>query len=152
GRVCAAGDEPHRKERGRAFHDTSVPRPHDTGDSVIDMLQIHSPRTVAVAVAAALLCTAGAASADRHRSFGSGGFASNGTFGLGLEIGEPTGLNGKYFMQPDRAIDFGLGAIYRDYRGGDGFHVYADYLWHPTTLVRAQAFQMPFYVGIGGRF
>jgi hypothetical protein len=107
---------------------------------------------MAVALAAALVCTTSVARADRHRSFGSGGFASNGTFGLGFEIGEPTGLNGKYFMQPDRAIDFGIGAIYRDYRGGDGFHLYADYLWHPTTLVRAEAFQMPFYVGIGGRF
>jgi hypothetical protein len=107
---------------------------------------------MAVAFAAALLCTASVARADRHRSFGGGGFASNGTFGLGLELGEPSGLNGKYFMQPDRAIDFGIGAIYGDYYGGDGLHLYADYLWHPTTLVRAEAFQMPFYIGVGGRY
>jgi hypothetical protein len=116
------------------------------------MLEKITRRTVAAAVATALACTSSIAVAGRNRSFGGGGFSSNGTFGLGLEIGEPTGLNGKYFVQPDRAFDFGIGAIYRTYRGGDGFHIYGDYLWHPTTLVRAQAFQMPFYLGVGARF
>ena len=115
------------------------------------MMEITPRKILAVAIAAALACSSSAAFAGRNRSFGGGGFASNGTFGLGLEIGEPTGLNGTYFVAPERAIDFGIGAIYRTYRGGDGFHIYADYLWHPTTLVHAQAFQMPFYIGVGGR-
>src|SRR5215813_5205880 len=102
------------------------------------MMEIITRRNVAAALAVALACTSSAAFADRRgRSFGGGGYTSNGVFGLGLEIGEPTGLNGKYFVAADRAIDFGIGAIYQDYRGGDGFHIYADYLWHPVTLVHA---------------
>lgn len=115
-------------------------------------MEIKSRRTLAVAVAAALACSSSTAFAGRHRSFGGGGFASNGTFGLGLELGEPSGINGKYFYAPDKAIDFGIGAIYGSYRGGNGFHLYVDHLWHPVTLVRAEAFQMPFYIGVGGRF
>jgi len=77
-------------------------------------------------------------------------FESNKTFGLGLELGEPTGLTGKYFVAPDRAIDFGVGDIYH-YGDRSGLHVYLDYLWHPVSLVSTEAFELPFYFGIGGR-
>jgi hypothetical protein len=80
------------------------------------------------------------------------GFQANKTFGLGLELGEPTGLNGKYFLSESGALDFGIGWIYRHYYYGDGFHIYADYLWHPVSLVSASAFELPFYIGGGLRF
>jgi len=80
------------------------------------------------------------------------GFEANKTFGLGLELGEPTGLNGKYFFGPRTALDFGLGWIYQHYYYGDGLNVYADILFHPTSLVSAEAFELPFYVGGGLRF
>jgi hypothetical protein len=115
------------------------------------MMETTLRRILAIGLAVAIAGSSSAAFAQRHRSFGGGGFSSNGVFGLGLELGEPSGLNGKYFVAPDRALDFGIGAIYGYYRGGNGFHVYGDYLWHPLTLVRAQAFQMPFYVGVGAR-
>jgi hypothetical protein len=85
---------------------------------------------------------------------GGGGrdFQANKTFGLGLELGEPTGLNGKYFFSDDVALDFGLGWIYRHYYYGDGLHVYADVLFHPVSLVSAEAFELPFYIGGGVRF
>jgi hypothetical protein len=83
---------------------------------------------------------------------GDGGFEANKTFGLGLELGEPTGLNGKYFLSPSGALDFGVGYIYGYYYYGDGIHIYGDYLWHPVSLVSAQAFELPFYIGVGGRF
>jgi hypothetical protein len=80
-------------------------------------------------------------------------FSANKTFGLGLELGEPTGLTGKYFLNDSNALDFGLGYIYHSYYyGDDGVHVYADYLWHPLSLVSAQAFELPLYIGVGGRF
>lgn len=104
---------------------------------------------VAVVFALALSSTA---DAGRRRSFGGGSdFQSNGTFGLGLELGEPTGLNGKLFLSPNQAIDFGLGEIYHHYYAGDGLHLYLDYLWHPKELVRTEAFKLPFYIGVGGR-
>jgi hypothetical protein len=78
-------------------------------------------------------------------------FEANKTFGLGLELGEPFGLTGKYFLNADRALDFGVGEIY-DYYYYRGYHVYGDYLWHPVSLASTDAFELPFYVGLGGRF
>jgi len=79
-------------------------------------------------------------------------FEANKTFGLGLELGEPTGLIGKWFLSSSGALDFGLGYIYGHYYAGDGIHLYADYLWHPFSFVSAEAFELPFYFGVGGRF
>ena len=80
------------------------------------------------------------------------GFTANKTFGLGIELGEPTGLNGKYFVSDSGAFDFGVGFIYEHYYYGDGIHLYGDYLFHPTSLVSAQAFELPFYIGGGLRY
>ena len=78
-------------------------------------------------------------------------FEANKTFGLGLELGEPTGLNGKYFLSGDRALDFGIGDIYH-YVNRSGLHIYGDYLFHPVSLAATDVFELPLYVGIGGRF
>ncbi len=104
----------------------------------------------AVALALAVSTTAEA----RHRSFDGTGsdYQSNGGFGLGIELGEPDGLNGKLFLNPSQAIDFGIGEIYGTYYGGNsGLHLYADYLWHPKQLLATEAFKLPFYIGVGGR-
>jgi hypothetical protein len=77
-------------------------------------------------------------------------FEANKTFGLGLELGAPTGLNGKYFLSSDRALDFGIGSIYA-YRSRYGFHVYGDYLFHPVSLAATEPFELPLYVGLGVR-
>lgn len=82
----------------------------------------------------------------------SGGFEANKTFGLGLELGEPTGLNGKVFVSPKVAIDFGLGYIYRTYYYGDGLHLYGDVLFHPVLLSSGPTVEIPFYVGVGLRY
>ncbi len=80
-------------------------------------------------------------------------FTANKTFGLGLELGQPTGLTGKYFLSESNALDFGVGYIYHSYwYGDDGLHLYLDYLWHPASLVSARAFELPFFIGVGGRF
>ena len=78
-------------------------------------------------------------------------FEANKTFGLGLELGEPTGVTGKYFLSASNALDFGLGTIY-NYFDRDGLHLYLDYLWHPVSLISNESFELPFYVGVGGRF
>ncbi len=90
---------------------------------------------------------------DRRRSSRGGkGFVANKVFGLGLEVGEPTGLNGKWFLSKSGALDFGVGWVYSHYYYGDGAHLYVDYLWHPTSLVSAPGFELPFYVGVGLRY
>jgi hypothetical protein len=78
-------------------------------------------------------------------------FEANKTFGLGLELGAPTGVTGKYFLSADRALDFGLGTVYNS-RDRYGLHIYGDYLFHPVSLVSSEAFELPLYVGLGGRF
>ena len=83
----------------------------------------------------------------RHRT---SSFEANKTFGLGIMLGAPTGLSGKYYLGADTALDFGVGTIY-GYRDRRGLHIHADYLWHPLSLASADAFELPLYFGIGGR-
>jgi hypothetical protein len=103
-----------------------------------------------------VLAVASAEPADaRPRPAGGGSmrsFSANKTFGLGLELGAPFGLTGKYFISDSNALQFGLGAIYEHYYAGDGLHLYFDYLWHPFSLVSAAEFELPFFIGVGGRF
>lgn len=46
-------------------------------------------------------------------------------FGFGLILGEPTGITGKYFSDPENAVDMGIAYSFSDY-----MLVYADKLWH----------------------
>jgi len=86
------------------------------------------------------------------RSGDGGGFQANKTFGLGLELGEPTGFTGKYFVSDTGALDFGVGWIYRHYYYDDGLHLYFDYLWHPTSFASTPSVEVPFYIGLGLRY
>jgi hypothetical protein len=109
--------------------------------------------TTLVAIALAAFVASSTADA-RPRPQRGQAFHSNKTFGLGLELGAPFGLTGKYFLGEgsDRALDFGIGDI--DYFYGDryGLHIYGDYLFHPVSLVQTEAFELPLYAGIGARF
>src|SRR5688572_11947699 len=69
-------------------------------------------------------------------------FEANKGFGLGIMLGAPSGLSGKYFYAADKAFDFGLGAI-GYYRGRDGIHLHFDHLWHPLSFVSTPAFELP---------
>ncbi|MBV8762095.1 MAG: hypothetical protein JO257_32680 [Deltaproteobacteria bacterium] len=103
-------------------------------------------------IAIAVLASVGTADArPRPHGFGGERFEANKTFGIGLELGEPEGINAKWFLKPDQALDFGLGYVYHHYYAGDGGQLYVDYLWHPAVLAKAEGFELPFYVGVGGR-
>ncbi len=108
-------------------------------------------RTHILLALAVVALAASPAEARRNRSFGKSNYSANGTFGLGLELGSPFGLNGKYFVTDNQALNFGVGAdgYYRGDR--DGLHLYLDYLFHPIRLANVPAFQLPLYIGIGGR-
>jgi hypothetical protein len=75
--------------------------------------------------------------------------ADGGPFGLGLILGSPTGIDGKLYFNKQNALDFAVGEAFVNERG---FHLHADYLWHPVMLTQDEAFFLPFYLGIGGRF
>jgi hypothetical protein len=110
---------------------------------------------LAKAVLVSVVLALGLGSADladaRPRPRAGKSFEANKTFGLGLMLGAPSGLSGKYFLSSDNALDFGVGAI-GYYRGRSGLHLHLDYLWHPVSLASVPEFELPLYFGIGGRF
>ena len=80
-------------------------------------------------------------------------------FGLGVIIGEPTGISAKLWTSSVTAFDFGLGwSIGGDrignyngsYNGGSRVHFHMDYLWHTFDAFNT-AERLPLYYGIGGR-
>jgi hypothetical protein len=69
-------------------------------------------------------------------------------FGLGVIIGEPVGITGKYWMDRRAAIDGTISYSFNDY-----FLLYSDYLYHfPGAFGRSSEFvsQLNPYVGVGG--
>ena len=77
-------------------------------------------------------------------------FVANKTFGLGLMIGAPTALSGKWFYGSSTAFDFGIG-VYRRWRDRDGLHFHFDHLWHPVSIASNSSFELPLYLGLGAR-
>lgn len=73
--------------------------------------------------------------------------SEKGVFGLGIILGEPTGLSAKYYLADDAAIDAAVGFAVV----GRGPQVHADYLWHPWILERKESFVLPAYLGAGLR-
>ena len=67
-------------------------------------------------------------------------------FGIGVIIGEPTGLSLKYWLDEERAID---GAAAWSYSENDSFQLHGDYLIHNYEWLEAR--EMPVYYGIGVR-
>ena len=102
-----------------------------------------------IAVAFALVL-ASAPTEARPRPAAGRSFRANKTFGLGVMLGAPSGLSGKYYMTQDTALDFGLG-VYHRFGHRDGLHAHADFLWHPVSLLGTPAFELPLYFGLGAR-
>lgn len=73
---------------------------------------------------------------------------SPGPFGLGLVIGEPTGLSMNYKLSSERSID---GAFAWNFSPYAGFEFHGDYLWHRNNLFRISTTGMNLHYGIGGR-
>jgi hypothetical protein len=74
--------------------------------------------------------------------------ADQGRFGLGLMLGEPTGVNAKYFIDRYNALDAGVGWSLTD---DHDFHLHADYLYHVYSLVHSESGEAPIYFGVGAR-
>ena len=71
--------------------------------------------------------------------------------GIGLIVGEPTGLSVKYWLDEEHAID---GAAAWSFWDGDGFQLHADYLWHNFDLLDEPSGlegKLPVYFGVGAR-
>lgn len=100
-------------------------------------------RTAAViAVTAVVILTAilpGVAQAEHTK----------GPFGLGIIFGEPTGIDGKFFLTPTNAIE---GAVAWSLSGNNNLHIQAEYLYHRYDLISVSKGQLPLFFGVGGRF
>lgn len=74
--------------------------------------------------------------------------AQNKPFGLGIILGEPTGLSAKLWTTSTNAFDF---AAAWSFKGDGHLLLQADYVWHMFDLIRVTRGKLPFYIGIGGR-
>ena len=70
--------------------------------------------------------------------------------GVGVIVGEPTGLSLKYWLDEDRAID---GAAAWSFSDNDSFQLHADYLFHRYDIFDTGEVtgKMPLYYGLGAR-
>jgi hypothetical protein len=66
-------------------------------------------------------------------------------FGMGLIIGDPTGLTVKGFLSPETAIDGALGFAFLD---GDDLSVHADFLWQ-FPIKQWENAALDLYLGVG---
>ena len=73
--------------------------------------------------------------------------ADKGTFGIGLILGEPTGISAKLYLKDDQALQAGLGFAFI----GDGLHLHVDYVFHPWILQSSASLVLPVYIGPGVR-
>ena len=62
-------------------------------------------------------------------------FAQDKGLGVGIIIGQPTGFSVKSWLNPQNALDFGLGFSFA--KNDNTAHIHADYLWHSFTAIQA---------------
>jgi hypothetical protein len=77
-------------------------------------------------------------------------------FGMGIVLGEPTGLSAKLWTSRDNAFDFAAAWSFRNYHHNDNHNdgsvlLQADYVWHFFNLIPVSSGKLPLYIGIGGR-
>jgi hypothetical protein len=68
--------------------------------------------------------------------------------GLGVIVGEPTGLSLKFWQSRTTAIDVAAAWSFADQ---SAFHLHGDVLFHKFDALKVEKGQLPFYFGIGGR-
>jgi hypothetical protein len=69
-------------------------------------------------------------------------------FGLGLMVGEPTGISAKYWIDGNNAFDFGL--AYSFVQKFSAMSLHADYLYHAFDVIKSD-YRLPVYYGFGAR-
>ncbi len=69
-------------------------------------------------------------------------------FGLGVIVGEPTGINAKLWTSESTALDFGLGYSFTS--SNSLFDFYADYVFHNPDMLQSEE-KFIVYYGPGAR-
>jgi hypothetical protein len=70
-----------------------------------------------------------------------------GALGVGIVLGEPTGICAKLYIKDDQAIQAVVGSAFI----GGGLQLHADYVFHPYILQTRPSFVLPVYFGPGVR-
>ena len=70
--------------------------------------------------------------------------------GIGVILGEPTGLSAKKWLSSEHAVD---AALAWSFSNDTRIQVHGDYLYHRVHFFNADEYEgrIPFYFGIGGR-
>jgi hypothetical protein len=100
------------------------------------------PVFLVMAVATAAIAVPARARADDELRAG-----EKGTLGIGIILGEPTGISAKLYLDDDQAIQAALGSAFV----GGGLQLHADYVVHPVVLQSRPSFVLPVYIGPGVR-
>ncbi|KPK74533.1 MAG: hypothetical protein AMJ89_06065 [candidate division Zixibacteria bacterium SM23_73] len=74
--------------------------------------------------------------------------AQDSGFGLGVILGEPTGISGKLWIEDSKAID---GAVAWSFDDESAMHLHADLLFHSSNISKVEMSKLLLYYGIGGR-
>ncbi len=75
-------------------------------------------------------------------------FAQQKGFGLGVVLGEPTGISAKFWLTSATALDFGLGYSFTSKKSV--FDFYADYVFHNSDMIHSTE-NFVVYYGPGAR-
>jgi len=70
------------------------------------------------------------------------------TFGLGVIVGEPTGIDAKWFLNDTNALE---GALAWSLSNDNNLHIQVDYLHHQYDWIVPKKGRIPVYFGLGGR-
>lgn len=76
------------------------------------------------------------------------GRAHGGQFGLGVIIGEPTGISGKLWTGSLTAVDMAAAWSLDE---PNELHLHADWLFHSFGIIKVEKGSLPIYYGVGGR-
>jgi hypothetical protein len=74
--------------------------------------------------------------------------AGNRTFGLGVVLGDPTGITAKGWLDKTHSID---GALAWDLSDNSNFVLQSTYLWQSSAIFHIEKQPFDLYYGIGGR-
>ena len=75
-------------------------------------------------------------------------FSQDSGAGVGVILGEPTGVSFKYWTHSSGAF---AGAAAWSFVDEGAFHIHIDYILHNFDLIKIPEGRLPFYYGIGGR-
>lgn len=73
---------------------------------------------------------------------------TDGSFGAGVILGEPTGISLKLWTSSSTAL---VGGVAWSFSGKSSMHLHTDYVWHNFSLANVDEGTLGFYYGVGAR-